>query len=155
MDCTPKAHEWAAPELSIPDPALKKANFCSLTAGGIVVDEGARKTLSSILLAGGELLPLRYGDENYYLLNVTECADALDHDKTEWVVDSESGAKVDVQRYVFLTDRLPKSSIFKIPERKATLMVIEGRYPREEEFKGMVEMHGLTGIRFEKLWESG
>jgi len=153
MDCTSKGHDWSPPELWVPDPSLPKANFCSLTAGGLVIDEVSTKKLLPILLKSGELLPLKHQGENFHLLNVTECVDALDHDKTMWVIDEQTGIKVDINRHVFVGDRLPQSSIFKIPQRKATLMVIEGRYPEEEELKGMVDKHNLTGIRFEKLWE--
>ena len=65
----------------------------------------------------GELLPLCFDGDEYTLLNVTECVDALDDSNTEWL-RSEDGSKVEIRRHAFDPAKLTDSSIFKIPETR-------------------------------------
>jgi hypothetical protein len=49
-------------------------------------------------------------------------------------------------------NHFPESSLFKIPERLATLYVTEGRFDLEDEFKFRVEHGNLKRLLFEEVW---
>jgi hypothetical protein len=152
LNCTRKLQEWVPPQIYVPNPTLKKGNFSHLCSGAFVTDSAATEELRDLLEMAGELLPLHYKNEDYALLNVTECMDCLDHDRTEWELGKTTGAKIRIIRHVFRPNRLPESSIFKIPERLATIYVAEGRFDPEDEFKSRVEKSQLQGLLFEEVW---
>jgi hypothetical protein len=111
--------------------------------------------LRDLLEMAGELLPLQYKGDPYTLLNFTECMDCLDHKNTEWVLGKTTGAKINVKRYVFMPNRLPESSIFKIPERPSSIFVAAGRFDPDDEFKHVVEKEKLEGLLFEEVSSDG
>ena len=124
-----------------------------MCSGAFVTDSTATEALRDLLEMAGELLPIRCKNEDYTLLNVTECMDCLDHDRTEWEMGRRTGQKIRIIRHVFKANRLPESSIFKIPEQLATLYVAEGRFDPEDEFKSRVEKTQLKGLLFEQVWQ--
>jgi hypothetical protein len=152
MDCTRKLSSWMPPAVYVPNPKLKKGKFFHLCSGAFVIDKDATEKLRDILEMGGELLPIDYENEPYSLLNVTECMDCLDHERTEWVLGKSTGAKIDIKQYVFKAVRMPESSIFKIPNRLADIYVAEGRFDPEDEFKSRVDQNNLHGLLFEEVW---
>lgn len=152
MNCTRKLKDWVPPEIRVPNPTLAKGNFFHLTSGALVIDGTATEALRDVLEMAGELLPLKYKGEDYTLLNITECMDCLDHERTEWVLGKTTGAKIDIKRHVFNPDRMSESSIFKIPQRLATMYVVAGRVDPEDEFKFRVEQNHLKGLLFEEVW---
>lgn len=152
MDCTRKLPGWIPPSVYVPNPTLKKGTFFHLCSGAFVTDKNATEKLRDLLEMAGELLPIDYKSEPYWLLNVTECMDCLNHEQTEWVLGKSTGAKIDIKRYAFKSDRMPESSIFKIPNRLADIYVAEGRFDPEDEFKARVEENNLNGLLFEEVW---
>jgi hypothetical protein len=152
MDCTRKLPGWISPSVYVPNPRLKRGAFLHLCSGAFVTDKNATEKLRDLLEMAGELLPIDYQNERYSLLNVTECMDCLNHECTEWVLGKSTGAKIDIKRYAFKADRMPESSIFKIPNRLASIYVTEGRYDPEDEFKARVEQINLNGLLFEEVW---
>jgi hypothetical protein len=152
MDCTRKLPAWIPPAVYVPNPSLKKGHFFHLCSGAFVADKDATEMLRDLLEMGGELLPIAYKTEPYSLLNVTECMDCLDHERTEWVLGKSTAAKIDIKRYVFRAERMPESSIFKIPHRLADIYVAEGRFDPEDEFKSKVEKNNFGGLLFEEVW---
>jgi hypothetical protein len=147
MDCTRKLPAWIPPAVYVPNPSLKKGHFLHLCSGAFVAG-----MLRDLLEMAGELLPIVYKTEPYSLLNVTECLDCLDHERTEWVLGKSTGAKIDIKRYVFKAERMPESSVFKIPHRPAEIYVAEGRFDPEDEFKSKVEENNFSGLLFEEVW---
>jgi hypothetical protein len=103
----------------------------------------------------GELLPLPHKAEMLHVLNATECVNALDEDTTEWIYGKTTGTRIGIRRYSFYANRLLEGPLFKIPETSATdILTIEGMKDPDDEFKGRVEQLGLTGLRFEEIWDS-
>jgi hypothetical protein len=79
----------------------------------------------------------------------------LDHDKTEWEYGETTGKPIRIVRYAFHEDRMPESSIFKIPETgRSEILCYEGARDPEDEFKPFVERNGITGLKFTELWSS-
>jgi len=153
FECKKKAAHWNPPKVYVDNPVLQKGNFYGLAPGTIVVDSYAIEKLHTLLRMAGELLPLHHGGEEYSILNVTECVNALDEDRTEWTMGRRTGAKLMIAAYAFKKDRLHQSSIFKLPERLVDLLVWERCNDPESEFKAAVEQFGLTGLKFDEVWD--
>ncbi len=153
FDCTPKGATWS-PSVYIEHPKLKRGNIFAL-AGTLVLDAHATETLRTLLEMSGELLPLTYKAEQFTVLNVIECVDALDDAKTKWVYGKSTGAKIKIEQYAFHRHRLPEVPLFKIPETsKWGVLTIEGMKDPQDEFKPSIERLGLTGLTFKEIWSS-
>jgi hypothetical protein len=83
---------------------------------------------------------------------VTECVNCLDHDKCKWL-KTKDGQRIYPTKFVFHPDRFVESSIFKIPEMRASSpLCVERENDPETEFKAAVEHHKLKGLTFKLLW---
>lgn len=151
FDGTPKTDKWAAPDVYIHKPILKKGNFPDLWATAtLVVDETALEELRDLLEMSGELLPLPYKDKLYHVLNVTECVNVLDENKTQWLYEK---GRPPIKTYAFHKSRFTEAPLFKIPETcKSEILTFEGLKDPDDEFKGRVERLGLKGLTFEEVW---
>jgi hypothetical protein len=155
MDCTPKADTWSSPSVFVFKPMLKAGDFYQFEGDLLITSPRATEVLRTHLEMAGELLPLPYQGEEYTVLNVTECINCLDGDKTEWAVDDETGERLYPEKYVFHRDRFTESALFKIPETHgAEILVVEGLHDPEEEFRYMVEQANLKGLIFVQFWSS-
>jgi hypothetical protein len=154
FDGRTKASNWVAPPLFILHPKYKRGNFFSF-GGTIVLDARATELLRDFLEMSGELLPLRHEGAEFTVLNITECVNVLDQDKTKWIYGKSTGAKIQIERYAFHLNRMTETPLFKIPETcKSDILTATGLVDPEDEFKFHVESNGLQGLRFEELWNS-
>ncbi len=152
-NCTPKAETWSPPPVFVYKPLHKAGDVYQFGSSVLITSPCATKVLRTHLEMAGELLPLPHQGQEYTLLNVTECINCLDQDKTEWVYGETTGARLYPKRYVFHRDRFAESALFKIPETyRGEILVVEGLHGLEEEFRYAVEQAGLKGFRFEELW---
>ena len=152
-DATPMADMWRPPAVYILHPKLKRGNFFGLAPGMVVADSVAVTAVGSFLEQSGELLPLPYKAETFHALNVTECIDSLDEDRTEWVYGKTTGAPIRIKQFAFRANRLTETPLFKIPETCRTeIYTCEGLRDPEDEFKYMVDTLGLTGLLFQEVW---
>lgn len=155
FDGTPRLENWTPPGVYIYQPKLRRGNFLGTGVGGgaFVCDERAREELQTHFEMSGELLPLPHKGEMFHIVNVTQCINALDEQRTEWVIGRETRARIGIKRYAFHADRVPDTPLFKIPETdKSEILTAEGRFDPEDEFKPTVEQLGLTGLIFEQIW---
>ena len=154
LDGTPKLATWEEPPVFIYKPLLKRGNFADMWGlFSPALDEHAVDELRELLEMSGELLPLTHQGENWSILNVTECVNMLDDERSKWVYGETTGAKIQIAKYVFHASRVTESPLFKIPEmRKTQILTIEGFKDPEDEFKYRVEQAGLTGLKFKLLW---
>ncbi len=152
FDATPKASAWTPPAAYVLHPKHKRGNFLSLS-GRLVVDPKASDDLFDLLEMSGELLPLPYMGELFHVINVTECINVLDEDRTKWVIGRTTGARIGIESYGFHAKRLTETPLFKVPETcKADIYTVEGMKDPDDEFKGRVERRGLQGLIFEEVW---
>jgi hypothetical protein len=156
FDGTPKLPGWEPPGVYVYKPKLKRGNFLSFMGGGaLICDARAVEELREMLEMSGELLPLPHKGELFQTLNVTECVNVLDEEKTDWVIGQTTRQRIGIKRYAFHPERLPETPLFKIPETaRAEILTTEARIDPEDEFKPAVERLGLTGLLFEELWRS-
>lgn len=155
FDCQPRLSDWTAPAIFIYKPKHKAGDFYQFNADALITSPHATDVLRFHLEMAGELLPLFYEGEEYTILNITECINCLDSEKTRWE-RAQKGKRLWPNKYVFHPDRFSESMIFKIPETcKAEVLLVEGLHEPEYEFRNVVLQAGLTGLVFEELWSHG
>jgi hypothetical protein len=151
-DGIPKSEFWNPPEVFVYMPRLKKGEFFQFHPDHLITSPRATNVLRVFLEMSGELLPLPYNGEEYTLLNVTECIDCLDSDKSEWLT-TEKGERVYPLKYAFYPQWFSESALFKIPESCAReVLLVEGMRGASEEFRAVVERNGLKGLEYELIW---
>ncbi len=154
FDCCSRKRSWRPPYVSALDPALRMGDFLYYHPSVLLSSPNKFHMIRPFFVAAGELLPLWFEGDPYTLLNITECIHALDESKTEWL-RAPDGSKVEIRQYSFNPNMFTDSSLFKIPETcKGTVLTWEKDGNPENEFKAFVEVNGLTGLLFDKLWDS-
>lgn len=153
MNCRSKLTDWNPPTVYVPNPQLKPGNFLELASGAFVVDSIASEALRTILEIAGELLPLPHDEDLFHLLNVLECVNCLDQQRTKWVLGKTTNARIRIAEYHFDANRFSESTVFKIPETASgEILTVSGLKDPADEFKSVVECEGLGGILFEEVW---
>jgi len=153
LDGTPRLEGWKPPEIYVLKPRLRRGRFFDLCVGGLVLDSHATNILRPMLEMCGELLPLYHKGEEFFLLNVLECINVLDEERTVWVYGETTGARLHIEKYAFKPNRFTETSLFKTPETaRSEVLAVEGLKDPEDEFKYVVEHGNLTGLLFELLW---
>lgn len=152
MDCRPRLATWTPPPVFVYQPLLEAGDFYQFGGAAPIASPRATEALRGFFEEAGELLPLPHAGTEYTLLNVTECINCLDHERSAWLL-TQDGERVYPTRYVFHPDRFSESALFKIPEtHRGEVLVVEGLRDPEDEFRAVVERAGLKGLRFEELW---
>lgn len=153
FDCANKADIWTPPDVYILHPKLKRGHFSHLCPGALAVHSSAIEALHDLFEQSGELLPLSHKDDKFWVLNVTECVNALDEDMTRWILGSSTGVRIGIEKYSFHSSRLTETPLFKIPQTcRSEILICEGLRDPTDEFKGRIERLGLKGLNFEEIW---
>ena len=152
LDGKSKLSTWKPLPIFEADPGLELGNFAYCWDGGFVVDTSAAEVLKPILEQCAELLPLKgYKSRAYHLLNVLNCPDCLDEQRTKWRVGKKNKTRFAIEEYAFMPEKLPDSTLFRIPKNVALFTVVD--HPNSSaEFKKIVEREGLTGLKFDEVW---
>jgi hypothetical protein len=146
--------DWIPCETYVLNPLRTRGNFFHLCPGALVFDETAYSALDESLERSGEILPITTegGGGQLYVLNVTECVNALDHAKAEWAYSTDGERKLGLKRYAFHLNRLPDSSLFKIPETARGDVLVQSR-ALEEGFLEVYRSKELRGLVFGQILE--
>lgn len=153
FNCDKRKEVWKDPGLFIHEPKLKKGNFFGSVTGGFIIDQKAHDLLLDLFEMSGELLPITYKEEQFYIVNILGCYDLLDQKNTVWRYSRRNNKRLGIQNYAFLRDRFSETPLFKIPENSvSTIYCIEGLKGSENEFKSRVEQSGLKGLIFKEIW---
>lgn len=151
FDGMPKAEKWSPVHMEIPMPKLLHADVYHLS-DALIATPRAFEVLEKFFRMAGELLPIV--DENgvtMNLLNVTQCVNTLDHEKTRFRQYINGKGRGPVE-YAF-RDRFVESTLFKIPETACgPIYCLEREGDPDEEFKAAFEAHSFKGIRFKEVW---
>jgi hypothetical protein len=140
------AKDWKAPKVV----GVKPFNDCPWLELLIPAFSGrAARVLAEFLEPNGELLPLDSDVGEFYAYNVLTMSDALDLKKSvfEWHEDEFAFKKqaAVVERFEFIASKLKGLTIFRERYRDVEVLV-------STEFKERVELAGLNGFRFVKVW---
>ena len=152
-NCQPRLATWNPPTVYVYEPLHRKGDFFQFSRSVLISNTRATEALRSFYEMAGELLPLPYHGEVYTLLNVTECINCLDEEKSEWEYYEGTEVKHLLKRYVFHPNRFSASALFKIPQTYGIeLYAVEGSGEVEEEFREVVKKNHLQGLIFQELW---
>ena len=148
-----KIDTWQDLEVVTLNPLRPVSNFPYLAPGTIVCDQLALDKLFKFFEMAGEMLPVINNGQTYYALNVLECTNMLDQEKTIWETSPDTGAKLWISKYHFHPNRVLESTLFKIPEthRGDVLTYANTIFP-DDEFYYAYQKSGVTGLCFNKLW---
>lgn len=156
LDGSPKARVWTPPPVVVAQPELPEGDFSGLDlagGGGFAVRPETldRTNVEYYLASAGELLPLEHDGRIFRVLNVLECLDALDRDRTDW---EERDGDRHVAAPVFRADRLGWQ-LFKVLETAVERIYCwEDSDNAYDQFKCFVERERLTGLRFVELYST-
>lgn len=136
-----------------PKPDIAYMGMSTFALRGDVADILAE----DILEPAGELLPFTIDGVLWYCLNVTACAphEALDKSRSKYEIE-ENGLQINLLHGVFDTDKLPETSLFKMPHDNYTDIYCVDRRDSDEEvignFFAAVAAHGFTGVEFIEVY---
>lgn len=123
------------------------ANFQGIASAGVLSAE-AIDALGDLLEGRAELLPLRLGSEQLFLVNVIRLSNALDETRAEIRRFRSSGRIMRVERYAFDRERLLHETIFKLSQLPDLYKYVT------TSFVERVERAGLRGFLFDRVvWE--
>ena len=154
MQSKPRLDTWSPPSVYLNKPKLKLGDFCNAFDHYIISNQRATNLLRTHFESAGELLPLPYEGNTYYVINVTRCVDCLDELASTWSIQS-GNYRGWILRHIFVLDRLPRSGIFRIPAVGGNqIFTVEGLTDQEEDFRAIVQREGLKGLKFKEVWSS-
>lgn len=122
------------------------SDFPAMTGGTLVCNERSLEVIFPFIGHSIEVLPLQSEHEKFYIINVLDMVDCLDHELSE-IEYFKSGNIKAITRYTFREKCLRNRAIFKIVERKGGPIFVS------DTFKKIVEQNGLRGLNFREIWE--
>ena len=148
FDGTPFRDTWQPINTYIFRPTLSTPDFWGTYTHVFAVAQVVPWEIEDFFSQACEMLPVLVEEHApLRICNVTNVVNCLDKRHSKVHPDIPK-----VYEYAFRPERMA-FSLFKIPEtRTAEILCVEGVSDPESEFKGVVELLGLTGLRFKKLW---
>ncbi|WP_440877633.1 hypothetical protein [Thalassotalea sp. PLHSN55] len=123
-----------------------RPDIYSVNAGNMLVKPQTLELLKAHLSTRDELLPVSWEGEAGVLINPVGTYECLNHDETIWEVD-DSDDKLWIEKYVFNTNKVPHTLLFRVEEDWFTLFCVDLE-DGSVNFKSIVENHNLKGISF-------
>ncbi len=117
----------------------------SVEISSFILNEKSYKALYPYLKNHSQIFKIKSDNKIFYVVNVIDIIDCLNYDKSELKYFSSSGRVMDVQKYVFKTEKLKNATIFKLPEFPKSISYVT------EEFKKVVEENNIKGFKFKEL----
>jgi hypothetical protein len=138
---------WTPVPVVIDSDHNNPGDFPSLYSCTPVFSERAWIALCPLIGRVVEALPLICpGDQPYFAINALDIVDCLDLAHTTLSRNEISGNITDVRDHHFKIERLEGKHFFKTPQTKALEVLVS------DEFRRIVESHGLKGLLFKKVW---
>ncbi|MFV8282613.1 imm11 family protein [Christiangramia marina] len=131
-------------------------NFFYLDGGSALVFDQAvyDSPIFDIFEQAGQIIPINCSGEKLYILNVLECINMLDLNKSQFEI-YDDGSKGEVLEFHFHEERISESSIFKIPQMNASqVLTYCDVKDASDEFFNLYNKFNFTGLVFEKLYET-
>lgn len=152
---------WNPIEFYVSNPINPKGSFSSVTGCSFAIDSRllGDERISNMLAICSELLPIKTENgDDLHIVNVTQCLSVLDVGKTvrdkSWDSVRQVPAPGRIVKYEFHANRLNHSPLFKIPEEiNCSIFTHTGTQAPEDDFYAIYHQLGLTGLKFEKVWE--
>ena len=117
----------------------------SVEISSFILNEKSYKVLYPYLKKHSQIFKIKSDNKIFYVVNVIDIIDCLNYDESELKYFSSSGRVMDVEKYVFKTEKLKNATIFKLPEFPKSISYVT------EEFKKAVEENNIKGFKFKEL----
>lgn len=149
LDGRPLLDEWTPVELKrMYGEGMPLSDF-PYFYGRPVMSDKAIKALAPFINNSVEYLNVIFEDKKFTLLNVTKVLNVVDYEKSEYKMFSDKKRIMRFVKYNFrMCDELLKNDIFKLIDEPRRSPFVSDR------FKKCVEDNGLTGFKFELVWDS-
>ena len=153
FDCEPRKVGWNELEVYVYNPKIKPKNFFSMPSGILVFDEKTLDICQTVFEIAGEILPLQVErGQKLYVLNILQCMNGLDYDRTKWDYYPRTGKKGRILEYKFHEWRIMnESTLFKIPESSVNIFCFTDDRNEDDQFYYLYHKHQLTGLIFEEI----
>lgn len=148
----PMAERWNPPPVFIHRPKKKRGDFWGVGMGGgrLGIAPWALEEVRMFAEMAGELLSLPYKNQTFTVLNITECIECIDPERSE-SVDYGITRRKRITKPFFRADRMCASTLFKSAHNPLGFYCLEYSRDLEEEFKACVEHQKLTGLQFKEV----
>jgi len=138
------AATWKRIPLLMDTSVGRVGDFPSLRGPVPVFSQRAWNALQPLIEKSVEALPVKCGTHDYYLINVIDVVDCLDHARSH-IKRFSSGRIMLVESYCFRDSCLTTQVIWKLPETASLEVLVS------ESFRRAVEKSQLQGLLLEKL----
>lgn len=154
FDASSKEENWPRIEFFIFNPKVKPRNFYTNgNSSALFFDKVAYEKCRWLFGMAGEVLPIYLEDgTELYLLNVTDCVNALDEKRTKFDHYAD-GTRGRILEYAFHKKRHSESTIFKIPQDLNSVFTFTDDRGEVDQFYHFYQSSGLTGLRFELVYD--
>jgi hypothetical protein len=152
--CVPRLPDWPPGGILVEvlNPTAPAGAFPFLYAGMLGIDAATWPRLAPVLPDNAEVLDVNTPDgRSYRLLNIADCSDCIDEDRSEWAA-LRTSPRTRVTRFAFRAERLSQWSLFKPRAAPADLFVSSRALPPQRDFKVQYESLGLDGLIFREVW---
>ena len=122
-----------------------------IASGAIAMGTKAFDTLECFVEMAGEALPLGYVSEQLMVVNILECLNCLDEEKSLWRKYPPHIKQKVLEMPCIRSDRLTTSTLFKSAHNPRRIFCWEEEADPEYEFKACVEANKLTGLLFKEV----
>lgn len=141
---------WKAPEISFyaSQSADKNSTFPDITNWGLallVLNAKANDVLSDLLAPSGEVLPLDYPQEDYFLFNPLYIVKEEALNRSDEVTKIDSGVNLGEENVKIIESHLEGHEIFRLPTDKCVSVYCTNQ------FRSRVIDSALTGLVFEEM----
>lgn len=127
----------------------KYNDFPRYLSGHPIISEKVKDILLPIIAEEVETLPLAHPDLKMFMLNITNIIDCVDYRRSVIKLTGK-GNFARFIKLIFDFSKIPESTyMFKIKETAIVQVFVT------EKFKELVEFHGLKGLDFSEVYDSG
>lgn len=127
---------------------LKKGDIPYLSPGKPVFTKKAVQILEDLIEESAEILPIQYGLQELYLINVINHIDAINYEMADIKFMPDGKRILRVKKHSFSIEKVREQHIFKIVNQLAGTVFVS------DEFRDRVLEGGLEGFKFVEVWNS-
>jgi hypothetical protein len=156
FSCVARCRDWSLLPFYVINPFMNRCDIAPLLGnvlwGRTSIFEDP--VMYNHIHDSGEVLPIKIGSEDGFLLNVLNCCNALNVEESKWRVNPVTQLRGSLQSHAFHRHRLPTSGIFKIPETcKSEILVATQRSNcLEDDFYLWYRHKEYNGLVFNEIW---
>ncbi len=150
FDGRSKKDNWRAIKVKRmePEKSLELSNAPGFYWHIPVFDKRAVDVLNKYLINTSEILLLKNEERDFYAINIIKILDCIDYENSEYKMFKDGKKIMRFKKYVFKQNAINDIHFFKIKDEPI------GRPFVTDSFRNSVLDAGLTGFKFQLVWDS-